>query len=115
MPSQPVCLRRRTSRFAIPRVLAIGIVLPLAVAGCAVGPDFKSPDAPQADGYTVETLKPRPGAERQWDWNPKGLAFEDACRAGPSGARNTWRAAATSRGGNAPNPSERATRCRCRA
>jgi NodT family efflux transporter outer membrane factor (OMF) lipoprotein len=71
MPSQPVCLRRRTSRFAIPRALAIGIVLPLAVAGCAVGPDFKSPDAPQADGYTVETLKPRtsaadiPGGEAQ--------------------------------------------------
>ena len=33
--------------------------MPLAFAGCAVGPDFKSPDAPKATGYTVETLKPQ--------------------------------------------------------
>lgn len=38
------------------------MVLPLAIAGCAVGPDFKSPDAPQADGYTVEKLKPETSA-----------------------------------------------------
>jgi hypothetical protein len=30
---------------------------------------------------SVATLQPRPGVERQWDWNPEGLALEDACRA----------------------------------
>jgi NodT family efflux transporter outer membrane factor (OMF) lipoprotein len=41
------------------RAACVGIAMPLAVAGCAVGPDFKSPDAPKADGYTVEPLKPQ--------------------------------------------------------
>ncbi len=31
-------------------------------AGCAVGPDFKSPDAPKTEGYTVEKLKPQTSA-----------------------------------------------------
>ena len=30
---------------------------------------------------SVETLRPRPGVERQWDWNPEGIPFENACRA----------------------------------
>jgi len=30
---------------------------------------------------SVATLKPRAGVERQWDWNPRGLALADACRA----------------------------------
>lgn len=30
---------------------------------------------------SVETLEPRPGVERQWNWNPEGLRFEDAAHA----------------------------------
>jgi NodT family efflux transporter outer membrane factor (OMF) lipoprotein len=44
----------------LPCVTALGFGLGLA--GCAVGPDFKSPEAPKADGYTVETLKPETNA-----------------------------------------------------
>jgi NodT family efflux transporter outer membrane factor (OMF) lipoprotein len=36
----------------------------LGLAGCAVGPDFKSPEAPKADGYTVEKLKPETSAAK---------------------------------------------------
>ena len=33
------------------------MLLPLLVAGCAVGPDFHRPAAPRADGYTPEPLR----------------------------------------------------------
>jgi NodT family efflux transporter outer membrane factor (OMF) lipoprotein len=33
-----------------------GLLAALAFAGCAVGPDFKTPDAPKADRYTPEPL-----------------------------------------------------------
>jgi NodT family efflux transporter outer membrane factor (OMF) lipoprotein len=42
-----------------------------ALAGCAVGPDFKSPDAPAVAGYTQESISPEtssanaPGGEAQ--------------------------------------------------
>src|ERR1700755_3506010 len=53
MLSHPANLERRVSRAAPPCAAA----LILALAGCAVGPDFKSPEAPKTDGYTVEKLK----------------------------------------------------------
>jgi NodT family efflux transporter outer membrane factor (OMF) lipoprotein len=56
MPSQSLSLRYSASRPAVSRGAAFGIAL--ALAGCAVGPDFKSPDAPKTGGYTVEKLKP---------------------------------------------------------
>jgi NodT family efflux transporter outer membrane factor (OMF) lipoprotein len=56
MTSQFARFERRASSAASPRVAVC--VVALGLAGCAVGPDFKSPDPPQADGYTVETLKP---------------------------------------------------------
>jgi NodT family efflux transporter outer membrane factor (OMF) lipoprotein len=43
-------------------------LLALAVAslcGCAVGPDFKPPQAPQVSGYTVEPLPPQSGEDAQ--------------------------------------------------
>src|SRR5271170_5703190 len=60
MPSQPVSLSHRSSRGAISCVAAFGLAVVLA--GCAVGPDFKSSDAPKTEGYTVETLKPQTSA-----------------------------------------------------
>ena len=55
MLSQSVSLERRLPRAASPCLAALALAAGLA--GCAVGPDFKSPDAPKADGYTVERLK----------------------------------------------------------
>ncbi len=49
-------LRRRASLRARLGAGAIGAMLAAASSGCAVGPDFKSPDAPKTDGYTVEPL-----------------------------------------------------------
>ncbi len=60
MLSQSVSLERRVTRAALPCATALGIAVGLA--GCAVGPDFKSPEAPRAGGYTVETLKPETSA-----------------------------------------------------
>jgi NodT family efflux transporter outer membrane factor (OMF) lipoprotein len=57
MPSQPVSFPNRSTRDAISCAAAFGLAVVLA--GCAVGPDFKSPDAPQTEGYTVEKLKPQ--------------------------------------------------------
>jgi NodT family efflux transporter outer membrane factor (OMF) lipoprotein len=37
----------------------VGLV---ALAGCAVGPNFKAPAAPHTDGYTAETLPPQTAA-----------------------------------------------------
>lgn len=36
--------------------LAVAVATALLVAGCAVGPDFKTPAAPQGAGYTTEPL-----------------------------------------------------------
>ena len=41
--------------------LLIAAVSSALLAGCAVGPDFKRPDAPQADRYTQETTAPDNG------------------------------------------------------
>jgi NodT family efflux transporter outer membrane factor (OMF) lipoprotein len=60
MPSQPVSFPNRSNRDAISCAAAFGLAVVLA--GCAVGPDFKSPDAPKTEGYTVEKLKPRTSA-----------------------------------------------------
>src|ERR1700761_5271148 len=60
MLSIPASLERRALRAALPCATALGLVL--GSAGCAVGPDFKSPEAPKADGYTVEPLKPQTNA-----------------------------------------------------
>src|ERR1700744_309172 len=60
MLSIPVSLERRVRRAALPCTTALSLVLGLA--SCAVGPDFKSPDAPKADGYTAEPLKPETSA-----------------------------------------------------
>ncbi|KHK58981.1 histidine kinase [Ralstonia sp. A12] len=38
--------------------MAAGVLLSAAVAGCAVGPDFKRPDAPDVPGYTANTPAP---------------------------------------------------------
>lgn len=43
LPSLPLCSR------------VVGLVA-LLLAGCAVGPDFKQPDAPQVKGYTAQPL-----------------------------------------------------------
>jgi hypothetical protein len=60
MLSTSVSFERRVGRTALPCATALGLVLGLA--SCAVGPDFKSPEAPKANGYTVEALKPETGA-----------------------------------------------------
>ena len=60
MPSQPVSFPNRSTRDAMSCAAAFGLAVVLA--GCAVGPDFKSPDAPQTEGYTVEKLKPQTSA-----------------------------------------------------
>jgi NodT family efflux transporter outer membrane factor (OMF) lipoprotein len=57
MPSQAVSFPNRSTRDAISCAAAFGLAVVLA--GCAVGPDFKSPEAPKTEGYTVETLKPQ--------------------------------------------------------
>jgi len=56
MLSQSASLERRFPGAASPCLAALALAVGLA--GCAVGPDFKSPDAPKVDGYTVEKLKP---------------------------------------------------------
>jgi NodT family efflux transporter outer membrane factor (OMF) lipoprotein len=55
MLSNSATLACRVSRDAVPWAAVLGAVL--ALSGCAVGPDFKSPEAPQAAGYTVAPLK----------------------------------------------------------
>ena len=40
-------------RFAFPAAMFLSVVL---AAGCAVGPDFKTPDAPKVSGYTQQLL-----------------------------------------------------------
>ena len=30
---------------------------------------------------SVSALEPRPGADREWNWNPEDIGIEDACRA----------------------------------
>jgi NodT family efflux transporter outer membrane factor (OMF) lipoprotein len=57
MTFQPVSFPRRSNRIVSAGATVFGVAL--ALTGCAVGPDFKSPDAPTAEGYTVETLKPQ--------------------------------------------------------
>lgn len=44
---------------------ALGLGLVTALAGCAVGPDFKAPAAPQVTGYTSAPLPPQSGADAQ--------------------------------------------------
>lgn len=44
--------RRRVSSAAA----SLGVMVALALGGCAVGPDFKPPDAPAAEHYTPEPL-----------------------------------------------------------
>jgi NodT family efflux transporter outer membrane factor (OMF) lipoprotein len=60
MFSHTVSLERRVRQAALPCVTALG--LSLGLASCAVGPDFKSPEAPKTNGYTAETLKPETSA-----------------------------------------------------
>src|SRR5258708_1111762 len=62
MPFQPVSFPRRSSPAALLGAACFAITVPLVFAGCAVGPDFKSPDAPKTEGYTVEKLKPQTSA-----------------------------------------------------
>ncbi|MDE1893165.1 MAG: hypothetical protein KGH90_02385, partial [Xanthomonadaceae bacterium] len=38
------------------RRLAPALLLALALAGCAVGPDYHRPDAPAVDRYTAQPL-----------------------------------------------------------
>ncbi|MFJ2995407.1 efflux transporter outer membrane subunit [Pandoraea sp. NPDC087047] len=44
-----------THRF-FPARRAVAVAAVLSLAGCAVGPDFKTPDAPAGAGYTVDAL-----------------------------------------------------------
>jgi len=60
MLSTTVSLERRVRRAALPCATALSLILGLV--SCAVGPDFKSPEAPKADGYTAEPLKPATSA-----------------------------------------------------
>lgn len=61
--------RRRTSRYTF-RVAALWTTM--LIAGCAVGPDFQRPSAPQVDGYMAQPLPaqtaeaPVPGGEAQF-------------------------------------------------
>ncbi len=66
MPKSTMIFSRHSSRCSA--VVAAGFAL---LQGCAVGPDFKAPEAPAVDGYTQEILKPEtssanaPGGEVQ--------------------------------------------------
>ena len=44
------------SRFAKATRLSLPVWVLLNLAGCAVGPDFKAPEAPQTDRYTAQSL-----------------------------------------------------------
>jgi len=44
---------------------ALGLGLTVGLAGCAVGPDFKTPSAPKVTGYTAEPLPQQTGADAQ--------------------------------------------------
>jgi len=47
---------KRTSLVRLTRYAGIGLAVSLAVGGCAVGPDFKAPDAPAAAGTSYTPL-----------------------------------------------------------
>ncbi|HNY64942.1 MAG TPA: efflux transporter outer membrane subunit [Deltaproteobacteria bacterium] len=55
----------------LPALVAAAAIAALLLAGCAVGPDFTPPAAPEAQGYTAEPLPqrtvstPTPGGEEQ--------------------------------------------------
>src|ERR1700739_2756676 len=43
-------------------VIAVALVIAPFLSGCAVGPDFKAPAAPDADRYTAEPIATRTSA-----------------------------------------------------
>jgi NodT family efflux transporter outer membrane factor (OMF) lipoprotein len=42
----------------------LAVIVPLVLAGCTVGPDFKSPDPPAGKGYTARPLPPSTASAR---------------------------------------------------
>lgn len=48
--------RRPRAPQAAPRIPALTALIALALAGCAAGPDFRSPDAPTAKAYRADAL-----------------------------------------------------------
>lgn len=54
MPLTSLAPRRTASSKPASRFLPLALAI--AVAGCAVGPDFEAPAAPQADSYTAQPL-----------------------------------------------------------
>src|SRR5215469_17864453 len=68
----PPCLANHIMNVTWKWCVAVFIAcLPLLINGCAVGPDFKKPALPDADGYTVKPLPSQteavnvPGGEAQ--------------------------------------------------
>ncbi len=53
---QPISLRWRVRTAGRRGVSLAALALALTAGGCAVGPDFKTPDAPKDVGYTAEPL-----------------------------------------------------------
>src|SRR5208337_1294235 len=73
---------KRSAQFARPRPICALLLLLMLIAGCAVGPNFKRPDAPKVSGYipspltNTETITNVVGGEQQHFVQGKDISGE---------------------------------------